>query len=186
MKKIIRTYLLGLRNRHFFIIDIVLLACLPWLALLARVDSIDQVILYRHPLAIYTFVMLAWKPLILYLSGVYERYWPFASTDSMLVLLIGTGSTILIEFVLAWFFLIQASWMAPALPRSLPVINGIITMIGVGRRPFPRSPQCGIRHGGYGREKTRPDCRGRSRGIGSRARTPSESKPEIGAGGISR
>ena len=131
MTKHIRAYLLGLRNRHFFVIDIILLAGLPWLALLARVDSIDQVILYRHPLVIYTFLMLAWKPLVLYLSGVYERYWPFASTDSMLVLLIGTGSTILIEFVVAWFFLLHASWMAPALPRSLPVINGVITMIAL-------------------------------------------------------
>ncbi len=131
MRNILRTYLLGLRNRHYLFIDIVLLAGLPWVALLVRVDSIDQVMLYRHPLAIYTFLMLAWKPLVLYLSGVYERYWPFASTDSVLVLLIGTGSTILIEFVLAWFFLLHVSWMQPMLPRSLPLINGVITMLAM-------------------------------------------------------
>jgi FlaA1/EpsC-like NDP-sugar epimerase len=131
MKTRIRAYLLGLRNRHFLMIDIALMTIIPFFALWVRMETYDATAYYWRSLSVYTFLMLSWKPLVLYLSGIYERYWPFASTDSLLVLLNGTGATLLIEFVLGWFFLIPALWLEPTLPRSLPLINGTMTMIAL-------------------------------------------------------
>jgi FlaA1/EpsC-like NDP-sugar epimerase len=128
MRSAFRSFLLELRNRHYLVIDLVILVFLPWLAMLVRVETIQNVLFYSRSLAIYTFLMLAWKPLVLYLSGVYERYWPFASTDSLIVLLGGTGSTMVAEIIIAESFLLGARWMWPTLPRSLPYINGGMTM----------------------------------------------------------
>ena len=115
MKSILRPYALDVRNWHFLIIDVVMLAVLPWVALLARVEHFDEVWNLRHSLIVYTLLMLAWKPLVLYLSGIYKRYWPYASTDSLVVLIAGALSTLVIEIFIALFVAVTRMFVSQIL-----------------------------------------------------------------------
>ncbi len=128
MTKKLRTVLIGLRNRNYLVLDLILIALSPWIALVLRVDSFREASPFFHPLLIYSLLGLGWKPLVFYLSGIYERYWIYASTDAILVLLAGTGASLVIEVFLALFVFFPAQLLVPQFPRSLPFMNGAIVM----------------------------------------------------------
>lgn len=122
---------LRLRNRHFLILDIVVLLLIPFGALALRVDNpLDPV--YFEPLIVYSFVSLPFWIGVFVACGMYSRYWQYASLEEMGVILkaviLGTVVNVaLFFFVLRPFDLIPASF-----PRSIPFITGLLALVVIG------------------------------------------------------
>lgn len=82
-----------LRNRHFIIIDVVVLILAPMLAFLLRYDGDSNLDHYIRPLFYVTLVFLSVKFTVFVLMGLYERLWHNASIDELArLILIGTAA----------------------------------------------------------------------------------------------
>ena len=127
--------ILHLRNRHFAILDICLLAAIPALALTLRVN-LPWERPYAQALLIFTLLALLVKIPVFYAFRLYARYWRYASMDelSAIALAVAISSAL----VTALTYLGQGlSWLGgTGLPRSLPIIDGLLTLFFVGGTRF--------------------------------------------------
>jgi len=123
--------LFQLRNRHFFIIDLLMLSLTPILALALRIN-----LPFKHEYTVallyLTIISLIIKIAIFYSFKLYSRYWRYASIDELVA--IGTSvfiSTILITGI---FFILHEIevFVAIGFPRSVTLIDGLLTLIFVG------------------------------------------------------
>lgn len=123
--------LFQLRNRHFFIIDILMLSLTPILALALRINLPFKPE-YTVALLYLTIISVVIKIIVFYSFKLYSRYWRYASIDELVA--IGTSvfiSTILITGIFFIFHELQI-FVAKGFPRSVPLIDGLLTLIFVG------------------------------------------------------
>ncbi len=125
-----------MRNRHLFLLDIVLLAVTPTLALVMRVDSAAWVASYAPALIRFTILALIIKLVIFFLFGLYRRYWRYASVDELVSIILAVGSAILIIAGVFFGAGILGLDNARSLPRSVPFIDGLLTLVVVGGSRF--------------------------------------------------
>lgn len=130
-------YLLELRNRHFLLLDTLWLLITPWLALILRVEITPAIWeRYGFPLFVYMFATMLLRLAIFYFFGLYRRYWRYASIDELnqitAAVLVATLIILAIVFPVATFF----SDDGYLLPRSLPLIDGLLVLILVGGGRF--------------------------------------------------
>ncbi len=133
---VIALLLLRVRNRHFLVMDAVLLALTPTLALSLRLDADAWASPFRVGLAVFTVVSLIVKLRVFYRLGMYRRYWRYASMDELYIitLAVGTACGVLSVtfFVGRALNLIDETW----LPRSVPLLDSLFTLIVVGGTRF--------------------------------------------------
>jgi len=123
--------LFNLRNRHFFLIDLFLLALTPSIALSLRLQlPWDESTI--QPLLIYTAISLIIKLGFFVLMGIYRQFWRYASVDSLLTILWAVGASSLISIGMVYAMYGTGLLSAPSLPRSVPFIDGMLTLIVVG------------------------------------------------------
>ncbi len=127
--------LLSLRNRHYLLLDVIFLALIPTLALLIRIGwPWDPG--YTRPLILYTAGALLAKLPILFGFRLYSSYWRYASMDEMISILYGSAAA----FVAATTVFIGVQFsgidMAEQMPRSLPVLDGLLTLTFVAGTRF--------------------------------------------------
>jgi FlaA1/EpsC-like NDP-sugar epimerase len=122
----------GLRNRHFFILDAVAFLILPVVALAIRMDG--NVDLERFGFGLFTamFTFTVIKLVLFYFSGMYQRYWRYASIDEVAYIATITGIAVIIQTLIFMVLYHLAFLPIDALPRSIPVIDGILTFLYVG------------------------------------------------------
>ena len=125
-----------MRNRHFFLLDIVLLSLMPILALALRVDSASWVASYQPALIHFTILALAVKLPVFFMFGLYRRYWRYASVDELVSIILAVGSATLIVAGLFFGGGILGLDAGRSLPRSIPFIDGLLTMVVVGGSRF--------------------------------------------------
>ncbi len=134
--------LLRLRNRHFLLLDALILCATPALALMLRVDGIQVLATYASALLLYTAAALSIRLAIFYGFGLYSRYWRYASIGELTQITAAVlASTIVI---VAIFFLIRLPSLgicdtveaACALPRSIPFIDAMLVVLAVGATRF--------------------------------------------------
>lgn len=124
---------LGLRNRHFLIIDVIVFLLTPLLALILRIDkAIFNLVPYQNGLILATIMFLAIKLTIFYTRGLYKRYWRHAGFDEFeqlawLTAIVIVVQTILFNIVHDLKFLSLLN-----LPRSLPIIDGMLSLLIAG------------------------------------------------------
>ncbi len=130
-----------MRNRYLFILDIILLAVSPFLAMAMRVDSAEWVAKYAPALIRYTILALLIKLAIFFAFGLYRRFWRYASMEEMVCILLAVGSSTLV--VAGLFFgagmlelKILGQDVGRILPRSVPFIDGMLTLLMVGGPRF--------------------------------------------------
>lgn len=125
-------YVLYLRNRHFLILDTVIICLSPALALLLRFEKLSGVTQHAAGLAIYTLVSLSIRLVCFYRMGFYRRYWRYASVDEIAIL----SQTMLATFVLCvlvFFGLSEFTGVfSPPLPRSLPFVDSALVAMIIG------------------------------------------------------
>lgn len=119
------------RNLYFFILDILLLALTPAIALALRVDlpwdehfttGLLYYILFSVPLKIITF----------YIFGFYKRLWRYASMDAIVSILWGVGISIVVITGTVFILFGSGLLIDISLPRSIPLIDGMLTLIVIG------------------------------------------------------
>ena len=123
-----------MRNRHLFLLDLVLLAMTPTLALVMRVDSAFAS--YQPTLIHFTVLALTIKLTIFFVFGLYRRYWRYASVDELVSIILAVGSASLIIAGLFFGAGILGIDTGRSLPRSVPFIDGLLTLMVVGGSRF--------------------------------------------------
>ena len=131
MQKKLYSLILRVRNRHLFVFDIVVVLVAPILALVIRLDYAERFPVHLGFAFLWGCLSLLWVLPIFWVSGLYRRYWRYASVDEMTSLAITTiAAWALTAFV---FFGIARplGFPPPGFPRSIAILQGLITMFGV-------------------------------------------------------
>jgi FlaA1/EpsC-like NDP-sugar epimerase/EAL domain-containing protein (putative c-di-GMP-specific phosphodiesterase class I) len=135
LKKISQV-LVGLRTRHFLIIDAICFTIAPLLALEIRLDGIWDLTPYLHSLAVVTVLFLTIKLTVLYVSGFYKRYWQYAGLEEMAQIALLMGISLAVQTVLfQQLYQLNNSPIAN-LPRSLPILDAMIGFLLVAAIRF--------------------------------------------------
>ncbi len=135
ISKLLNT-LLNIRNRHLFIFDILVFLTTTLLALNLCLDGKFLLDEYRSQLGIVTILFLVVKLTVLWNFGFYRLYWRYASIEELLHITILMAIAVLIQAI---FF--DAIGFLPylgldILPRSLPLIDGLLSCIFIGGLRF--------------------------------------------------
>lgn len=124
--------LLQLKNRHFMLIDAIAFLITPILALALRLDNSFVLNLYVFDLIVVTIFFLGVKLSVLYGFGFYRRYWRYASIDELTQITMVMAAAVVLQSL---FFYSLGYWIdSPVknLPRSLPLLDGILSFMIVG------------------------------------------------------
>lgn len=110
----------SLRNRHFFILDIILLTAASYLSFVLRLERLNITPFWQSGI-IFTITAVTLIPLSLLQLGMYAQYWQYASIEelSRLILSVTSGT------IIATIFTAGILWLLPtnySFPRSIPVI----------------------------------------------------------------
>ena len=126
--------LLNLNNRHFFLLDGLLFALTPLLAMILRLDDLVTIRQYFSGLVVATIAFSFVKLVTFTIGGFYKRYWKYASIDELIEIAVLTTTAVVIEIVLLSIFqyAIGTESELYLVPRSLPLLDGILTFIIVG------------------------------------------------------
>ena len=126
-------YLTNLRNRHFFLLDGLILCLTPLLAILLRLDRIDVPHDFLHGLLIYTAVSLVVRLITFYQLGLYRRFWQYASIDELTQIV----NAVLISTLFVWLLVTGIRALLPvALPRSIFLLDAVLALLFVGGSRF--------------------------------------------------
>ncbi len=134
-----------LRNRHFLILDIVLLAGATYASYVLRLESLNPGN-FTPGMIGFGAVALIVIPGVLRQAGIYSRYWRYASIDELLRLsgAVSVGSLLAGILALGIFPLISSSLMTP---RSIPLIFLPLALIATAM------PRLGVRIAGQYRRR---------------------------------
>jgi len=131
MINILSRWMLGLKNRHFFIIDAIIFLITPLLALEVRLDEPVNLTTYQPALAVATLLFLVIKLGVLYNLGFYQRCWRYAGIDELeQTVILMVAVTGLQTFIFNIYYL--TDFPLNHLPRSLPLLDGILSFLFVG------------------------------------------------------
>jgi FlaA1/EpsC-like NDP-sugar epimerase len=123
-----------IRNRYFFIADVLLMPLAVVISFLLRLET-AQLQPYARTILIFAASAAIVKPVIFYLFGLYRRYWRYAGANELaniaLAALTGTAVTTLLMYSLA-----SLVWEFPALPRSIPFLDWLVSLPLVGGTRF--------------------------------------------------
>ncbi len=125
-----------MRNRYFFILDLALLALTPTLALVLRVDVAVGWAVYAAALARFTVVALAVKLAVFFLFGLYRRYWRYASVNELVSIVLAVGTATAVVAGLFFGAGVLGLDAGQSLPRSVPFIDGLLTLVAAGGTRF--------------------------------------------------
>jgi FlaA1/EpsC-like NDP-sugar epimerase len=124
------------RNRYFLLLDFLLLSAIPFVSLYLRVVKDAWSGQYTQGLLLLTALGLCVKLPMFYAMGLYRRYWRYASVDDLTTIVLTVSGA---AAVIAAIFLIARTLdvITPAeLPRSMPFIDGVLTLLAVGGTRF--------------------------------------------------
>ncbi|MEG4941307.1 polysaccharide biosynthesis protein [Microcoleus sp. F4-D5] len=128
--------LVGLRTRHFLIIDAICLAIAPLLALAIRLDDTLTLAPYLNSLAVVTVLFVAVKLTVFYAGGFYRRYWRYAGLEEMAQITMLIGVCLAVEIILFQQLYQLNNSPIGNLPRSLPLLDAIISFLLVAAIRF--------------------------------------------------
>ena len=117
------------RNRYFFFLDLILLALTPLIALALRVN-LPWDTNYNSGLIYYVSFSIPVKIIVFRIFGLYRRLWRYASVDAIFSIIwsVGIASVIITAIFL---FALGSGLIDVSLPRSIPIIDGLLTLLVV-------------------------------------------------------
>ncbi|WP_082650712.1 polysaccharide biosynthesis protein [Mastigocoleus testarum] len=138
--------LVKLRNKHWFIIDIFTFLFTPLLALLVRHDGNLALEIYKHEIVYTVILFLIVKITILWFCGFYRRYWRYASIEELVYIGMLAIAAIAIQTLLFDTMSYVPNFTTYQLPKSLPLIDGLLSFITIGGLRFSVRAFEGIYH----------------------------------------
>jgi FlaA1/EpsC-like NDP-sugar epimerase/EAL domain-containing protein (putative c-di-GMP-specific phosphodiesterase class I) len=126
--------LLNLNNQHFFLLDGLVFCLTPLLAMILRLDHLSALQQYYRGLFIATIIFSLVKLVTFIVGGFYKRYWKYASIDELIEIAAVTATAVVIEiiFLSVFQYVIGVDSEVYLVPRSLPLLDGILTFILIG------------------------------------------------------
>jgi len=122
----------SLRNRHFFILDAFAFLCIPVLALAIRMDGDVNFSRFGPGLFSVSITFTVLKLSLFYFSGMYQRYWRYASIDEVALIGILAGFAAVLQTI-AFILLYHVQFLPFSdIPRSIPILDGILSFLYVG------------------------------------------------------
>jgi FlaA1/EpsC-like NDP-sugar epimerase len=121
-----------LRNRHFLALDTLLFLSIPTVALALRLDSFPPPEHHYAALIAVTVLFAGVKLIVFYLAGMYSRYWRYASVDEMMQLVSAGVFAFCLQFALFFGVLRPLTPVVSDFPRSIPVLDGLLTLLFAG------------------------------------------------------
>ncbi|NNJ09073.1 polysaccharide biosynthesis protein [Chloroflexales bacterium ZM16-3] len=107
------------RNRYFFMLDMVLLPIAVYLGFVTRLDSFNLGT-YWVGFALFCLLSVLITPLIFKQVGIYSRYWRYASIDELALL---AGAMLTSTVVISSFALVTSTLLPMIIvPRSIPLV----------------------------------------------------------------
>ncbi|MEG4024790.1 MULTISPECIES: polysaccharide biosynthesis protein [unclassified Microcoleus] len=128
--------LVGLRTRHFLIIDAICWAIAPFLAWEIRLDDTLSLPRYLNSLAVVTVLFVAVKLAVFYAGGFYKRYWQYAGLEEMAQIAMLIGISLAVQIILFQQFYHLNNSPIANLPRSLPLLDAMIGFLLVAAIRF--------------------------------------------------
>ncbi len=125
-----------LRNRHFFVLDIAMACLTPILALTLRLDGVFHYPNYASGLITVTLLFLVVKIIVFYFLGLYRHYWHYAGIDELMQITVLVLAATILQTILFKSFSYFPGAHIDSLPRSIPIIDGMLTLIFVGISRF--------------------------------------------------
>jgi FlaA1/EpsC-like NDP-sugar epimerase len=124
------------RNFDFLLTDILLIPLAAGFAFWLRLDW-TGVRVYASTLLVFAIAATLLKPLVFWLFGLYRRLWRYAGANDLLHIalatLIGTALVTLLTYVLRSFDV-----RFPPLPRSIPIIDWLVSVAIIGGTRYSR------------------------------------------------
>ena len=126
--------LLNLNNRHFFLLDGLVFCLTPVMAMVLRLDHLDLLQKYYQGLFVATIIFSVVKSMTFIIGGFYKRYWKYASIDELIEIAALTTTAVVAEIILLSIlqYVIGNDTNHYLVPRSLPLLDGILTFILIG------------------------------------------------------
>ena len=122
-----------LRNRHFLINDIMLLPIAVYVSYLLRLEAISPSSRWWPGMLVLAVCIVLATVSVFYFTGVYSRFWGYASVDELMLLTGAYTVSTLIATIVATsvgFVLVGELWI----PRSIPFIlllSGLVVTAGL-------------------------------------------------------
>lgn len=123
-----------LRNRHFFFFDVLLLPLAVYASYVLRLETFVLRPEQFRGMLFYALVLTAVTIITFWYTGIYARYWRYASLEEML-LLAGTITTSTFAASIITFAIVHVLPTSWAVPRSVPLIS---LLTGLAVVSFPR------------------------------------------------
>lgn len=118
--------ILYLRNRYFFLFDIVILTLLPTAALMLRDELRAE---YIPSLAVFTLAsMLLWLGSFMFMR-LYSVYWQYASIEEMWTIVKAVGLGTLANLFVFFAILRPFGLVSDNFPRSVPLIDALLVLV---------------------------------------------------------
>src|SRR6516165_2961377 len=116
------------RNRWLLLLDLVVLPASVYCSYMLRLDSLHFGI-YTSSSQVLMGLSLIIVP-VFWLTGVYSRYWPFASLDEILLL---AGSLLMATILITLSSIVGLKLLGiPSAPRSMPILIYLLALVGTG------------------------------------------------------
>jgi FlaA1/EpsC-like NDP-sugar epimerase len=128
--------LIELRNRHFFFIDAIIFAITPLLALILRLDGSVALAPFKTGLSVIIVLFLTVQLSVFVALGVYKRYWRYASMDELTQIAKATAIAAILQTLIFGTLYSLNSFGIEKLPRSLPLLDGLLSVVLVGGLRF--------------------------------------------------
>jgi len=126
--------MLALRNRHFFLMDLILLPAVAVLAFALRLDAagVQQ---YGETILLFAALAVAVKLLVFRWLGLYSHFWRYASVDELLLVAAAVGVSSLVTAGLLFGLVLPLAHIV-SFPRSILFIDALLTLLAVGGPRF--------------------------------------------------
>ncbi|MDH7515018.1 MAG: nucleoside-diphosphate sugar epimerase/dehydratase [Bacteroidota bacterium] len=128
MTKSIASYIARMRNRHFLLFDIIVMAIVPVLALILRLDNAILVQQSFPSLVVYTVAAMAVKLVVYHRFGMYKHLWQYASIEEVSVILVAVFTAGIIFNVFYLLLLPLFPTIPHTIPRSVPAIDLMLSL----------------------------------------------------------
>ena len=124
--------LLNLNNRHFFFLDALVFLLTPIMGIVLRLDNFVALEQYQFGLVVAMIIFPLVKLSIFTAFGFYKRYWRYASIDELIQIAVLTTGAVMAEIIILSVLEYVTDLPLSLVPRSLPLLDGILSFLLVG------------------------------------------------------
>ena len=123
-----------IRNRYLLLADILLVPLAAAIAFWLRLDA-AELRTYRPTMLVFILLAVLLKPPVFHLFGLYRRFWRYASVRELVTIALAALAATTLSSLLM-YTAVRLLLDFPALPRSIPFLDFLVSLATVGGARF--------------------------------------------------